>query len=241
MIKSDFHLHSIFSDGQYGIETIIKSAIDRGMTNIAITDHMSVFGHFLFTLTKPVRELNYYLKEISRMRKKYENKINIFPGAEISQDFLSLARTPQSEDRLQDNLEFFSIFLIETYILREPVLTALNTRKYLSNQGFSHIPVIFAHPSYTQMEFTTFKMLLNNSIGFELNESKLSDSHADFFVEFVNMLTSEEKNKLMISVGSDAHSVEDVGLLEHVNRVIEQNNLEKYVITFPKVHEYPLV
>ncbi|TFG21325.1 MAG: PHP domain-containing protein [Promethearchaeota archaeon] len=237
MLKIDLHTHSNFSDGHDSLDEILKIAIEFDVEKLAITDHMSAFGHFLFSNVKPAKSIERYLEEITRFRQKYGDNIEIYTGAEISSDFHSGKLTQQQEDRLQDNLEYFSLFLIETYVIQEPILTALNLRKYLTQQGFDATPVILAHPRYSSMSFETFRLLLNNHIGFELNEDKLSAREASFFLNHINSLTPQEKNKLTLSLGSDSHHKEEVGIVPFTSLVIEENNLSKYVITPPKAHD----
>ncbi|MHA1111631.1 MAG: PHP domain-containing protein [Promethearchaeota archaeon] len=241
MKKVDLHNHSNFSDGHDSIESIINVAINKKVKKIAITDHLSPFGHFLFSRIKPAKSIEKHLEEITRLRHKYADTIEIFAGAEISANFLNLSHSQNQEDRLQDNLEFFSLFLIETYIISEPILTALNMRKYLKLQGFDAIPVILAHPRYSSMNFDTFQLLLNNNIGFELNEDKLSDREAAFFLDHVNALTPQEKTKLTLSLGSDSHYKDRVGMIHYASQTIEENNLWEYVINPPKVQNYLVI
>lgn len=237
----DFHNHSLYSDGHDSLEDIIKVAIDRGVKKIAITDHISIFGHFLFSRIKPPKSIERYLEQITRLRQKYSDSIEIFAGAEISSDFLSLNHSSQQEDRLQGNLEYFSLFLIETFVIREPIITALNTRKYLKLQGLDAIPVILAHPRYSSMNCETFRILLNNNIGFELNEDKFSDREASYFLDLVEKITPQEKSKLRLSLGSDSHHKERVGMMKYVSNTIERNNLWEYVINPPKVQDYIVI
>ena len=241
MRNFDYHIHSDYSDGNHSINQIVATALERGVERIAITDHMSAFGHFLFSHTHPEKQIEEYLAEIARLRKKYHNKIEIYAGAEISANFLKNSKSTEKEDRLHDLLEYFSLFLIETYVIREPVLTALNMRKYLTELGYDHIPVILAHPSYSRMDFETFKLLIGNNIGFELNEDKLSERDMSFFIDHVNALTPQDKGNLVISLGSDSHRQEEVGLVQHSTQIIEENFLWKYVIYPPKVQDYLVI
>jgi len=240
MKKYDFHIHTSYSDGNSSLERVIQTAIDHCIEKIAVTDHMSALGHFLYTVHNPIQSIEQYLSEIARMRLKYEHQIEIYPGAEISEDFIHVKPSSPLEDRLQDNLEFFSLFLIETILIAEPIRTALNMRKYLDDQGFEHVPVILAHPNFSQIDFATFHLLLNKHIGVELNESKLSDRQATYFVDHVKSLTPQQRCKLFLSFGSDAHVSEEIGSVDYVTTIIEENQLWKNVITPPRVQDFIL-
>lgn len=43
-MKADLHMHSIYSDGTYTVEELVKRAKEKGLTHIALTDHDSVAG-----------------------------------------------------------------------------------------------------------------------------------------------------------------------------------------------------
>ena len=68
MRKVDLHNHSNFSDGYDSLDDMVKIAIEQGIEEFAITDHLDVFGHFLFSRIKPAEiigkifERNYSIK-----------------------------------------------------------------------------------------------------------------------------------------------------------------------------------
>jgi histidinol phosphatase-like PHP family hydrolase len=37
---SDYHMHSVYSDGDASIDAMARSASDKGLTQVTITDHM---------------------------------------------------------------------------------------------------------------------------------------------------------------------------------------------------------
>ena len=61
----DMHTHSIYSDGEYEIDELLKRAIKNGVGTIAITDHDTLTG-------------------IKTIDKKYKKDINIINGIELS-------------------------------------------------------------------------------------------------------------------------------------------------------------
>ena len=61
----DMHTHSIYSDGEYEIDELLKKAIKNNVGTIAITDHDTLTG-------------------IKTIDKKYKKDINIINGIELS-------------------------------------------------------------------------------------------------------------------------------------------------------------
>ncbi|MDD5455272.1 MAG: PHP domain-containing protein, partial [Candidatus Ratteibacteria bacterium] len=62
---ADLHLHTVYSDGEYTPDSIVKKAVSENFRAIAITDHDSVEG-------------------ISHVLESAKEKIEIIPGVELS-------------------------------------------------------------------------------------------------------------------------------------------------------------
>ncbi|WP_347451202.1 histidinol-phosphatase HisJ family protein [Acetoanaerobium noterae] len=82
MIKRDYHIHTAYSDDCIiPMETMVLSAIEKGMEEIALTDHVDY--------DYPDRDLpfvvNYdlYSQDYYALKEKYQDKINILFGVEI--------------------------------------------------------------------------------------------------------------------------------------------------------------
>ena len=88
MIREDFHVHTTVSDGHHSMEEMVQSAIDLGMERIGFSDH----SHTSYDLSYCMKKENYpaYLREVRRLREKYEGKIRILAG--IEQDYYSDVR-----------------------------------------------------------------------------------------------------------------------------------------------------
>lgn len=69
-MKSDLHIHTLYSDGVFSPEKIVDTAIDVGLQAIALTDHDNVLSY-------PVAKE--YLKKTGR-----ENKLEIIQGIEVN-------------------------------------------------------------------------------------------------------------------------------------------------------------
>lgn len=69
-MKSDFHIHTIYSDGVYSPEKIVDTALDVGLQAIALTDHDNILS---YQVAKD------YLKNTNR-----EDKLEIIQGIEVN-------------------------------------------------------------------------------------------------------------------------------------------------------------
>lgn len=85
MIPSDFHTHTVFSDGDNTPEEMVLAAIKKSMTAIGFSDHSYTFFDESYCL--PLAKYEDYQREIHRLSEKYRGKIQIFCG--IEQDFYS--------------------------------------------------------------------------------------------------------------------------------------------------------
>ncbi|GHV34295.1 hypothetical protein FACS18949_10090 [Clostridia bacterium] len=79
-MKTNFHTHTNFSDGENSPEEMVLSAIERGFTALGISDH--AFSPY-WDIELKFERLPEYLTEINRLKEKYCGKIAIFAGLEI--------------------------------------------------------------------------------------------------------------------------------------------------------------
>ena len=69
-MKSDLHIHTLYSDGVFSPEKIVDTAIDVGLQAIALTDHDNVLS---YQVAKD------YLKKENK-----EDKLEIIQGIEVN-------------------------------------------------------------------------------------------------------------------------------------------------------------
>lgn len=69
-MKSDLHIHTLYSDGVFSPEKIVDTALDVGLQAIALTDHDNVLSY---------QVAKNYLKETNR-----EDKLEIIRGIEVN-------------------------------------------------------------------------------------------------------------------------------------------------------------
>ena len=77
-MKSNLHTHTTFCDGKSTPEEIVISAISKGLTSIGFSGH----AYTNFDLRYCIRDVDGYIKEISRLKDKYKNEIEVYLGVE---------------------------------------------------------------------------------------------------------------------------------------------------------------
>lgn len=98
-MRSDFHIHTYFSDGVYSPEKIVDTAIDVGLEVIALTDHDNVLSYDI--AKKYIDENNKQLEviqgvEINTLYKNYEVHILGYMMDVNNSDFKNLLKTQQA-------------------------------------------------------------------------------------------------------------------------------------------------
>ena len=67
MFKADYHVHTAFScDSEVPMEEMIKTGINKGLTEIAFTDHVDFDPRYPFT------DYNKYIPFIKELQEKYK-------------------------------------------------------------------------------------------------------------------------------------------------------------------------
>lgn len=114
-MKSDFHIHTNYSDGVFSPEKIVDSALDAGLEVIAITDHDNVLAYdiaqnYLRELEKENKKTLQVIKgiEVNTMYKKNEIHILGYFMDTQNSDFKKLINT-QQEARIQQTHEIVAL------------------------------------------------------------------------------------------------------------------------------------
>jgi len=80
-IHLDCHMHSIYSDGRHTIDDVAKSALEKGLTTIAVTDHMPLPYPTRYAMDR--ERLPAYREAIGAARLKYGDRLTILAGLEM--------------------------------------------------------------------------------------------------------------------------------------------------------------
>jgi len=98
----DYHLHSQFSaDSEMTMEELCQTAVQKGLKEIAITDHHDI--DYQDNTIEFLIDKEKYLKAIEKMQKKYEGKLIIRKGIEMG---LQSHILTECDQYLKDDFDF---------------------------------------------------------------------------------------------------------------------------------------
>lgn len=80
MIKSTFHSHSRFDDGQEELEAYIESALAKGFSVFGFSGHAPLIFNSVWNMKQEY--LEEYLQTANSLKEKYKNQIQIYTGLE---------------------------------------------------------------------------------------------------------------------------------------------------------------
>ena len=206
-IRGDLQMHSTWSDGVNSIAELAEAAAARGLEYILITDHSHSLG-VAGGLTR--EELHDQQNEIRAVNDKMEGKIRVLSGVE-------------SEIKADGSLDYPDESLAELDLVVASLHTGLRTGREKTTERMlaairkPHVDII-AHPTGRligqregadlDME-AIFQAAAETGTALEINADyrrlDLSDVHAHRAVEL----------GVKLSIGSDAHAAEGVGLLSY--------------------------
>jgi histidinol-phosphatase (PHP family) len=81
MIRSNYHVHSDYCDGNNTLEEMVQAGIDAGLESMGLSSHMPL--PFPNNWTMQIENIEKYLSEIIRLKEKYKRDIEIYTGLEV--------------------------------------------------------------------------------------------------------------------------------------------------------------
>ena len=80
-IKQNLHIHTVYGDGKDKPEEMILEAINQGFNSIGFSEHTYMpYSSYPYQMT--VEDMEDYKNEISALKSKYKNQIDVFCGLE---------------------------------------------------------------------------------------------------------------------------------------------------------------
>lgn len=241
-IFGDYHTHTIYSHGKNDIIDNAKIAKEKGLKEIAITDHG--FGHSLYAIKRTS------LDEM-KLKCRYaeiQTGVKIYLGVEAN--LLSLDGKIDIEN---SDLEKIDILL-------------LGYHKFVKNSVKDKLKLFFPNlskvkgKSQTQIKINTNALLramdkyptdiiahLNH--GFKVNVEEIGkkavETNTLIEINSSKKHLTEEEIKTLVKLGvnfivnSDAHTSKDVGNVDYALEIIEKYNIpKKQIVNYGKLPEF---
>ena len=223
-IFGDYHTHTVYSHGKGTIRENVEAARDRGLREIAITDHGS--GHLLYGVKR--ENFAKMRREIDTLNKEFDD-IRVLLGVEAN--VLSLDGQIDVDDELR---EMIDILLVGFHFAAKPKTVKDAYDMYILNKLCKYSERL----SEKSVDKNTKAMInainLITHPGAKLNVDiikiaraaskrntalEINSHHGHLTVDELRVAMNENV-KFMIN--SDAHRKEDVGnVQEGINRAIE--------------------
>jgi len=216
-LTADYHTHTVFSHGKGSVEDNVKAAIEAGLSAVGITDHS--IAHPFYGVKK--RKVAEYIEEIERIKRKYENEIEVKSGLELN--LIGL-------DGSVDKPEGYDFDILIAGYHKGALCKDLRTMwKFMTKRDVRRITEaymlalqkgnidIVSHPGYgVPVDYEMLaKACSDYGTLFEIN-----NKHTDLRAEDISGLD------VKFVVSSDAHSPEKVGRAENALKLVESSGLD---------------
>ncbi len=257
MYKADYHMHTEFSlDSEVALEDQVKQAILLGFDEIVITNHHEAYtGEKEFRMQMDIRD---YIAHFNEIKQQYKNKINLKLGAEIGYQ----AKGKEILDKFVDNnpfefvicamhsvdgqdLYFGNFFENKT---KQEAFTAYfeavkeSIEEFKNFEVYGHLDFVCRYGDYEDqtLNYLDYKtiidevltLLIDSSKGIEINTSGLRYGIGHMHPRYDIVKRYQELGGEIITIGSDAHRVEDVGAGYNEAKEILKKAGFKYYTTF---------
>ncbi len=235
MFLTDDHLHTSFSfDGKAQPEAVCRAAIERGLSEITLTDHMDIFSDKPYTYILDCDRWYVTMKELAE---KYGNELRVHVGIELGQPQCNPGEARAFLEKYPLDFIIGSVHNMENDIdVFDYDFKALDYRqvyanyvRWLKELALGYDFDIMGHVTYPSRyiyaqtgvkadvmalreQFAEiFKILIESGRGIELNLSGLARGQGDTMPEGDLLRLYRECGGEIITLGSDAHVAEQVG------------------------------
>lgn len=225
----DYHMHTFLSDGKDSHEEMVTSAIYRGLSEIGFSDHLSVKP---IEWAMPIERLNDMIKRVESVKSSFSDgsiqirfgaEVDYFPGKEKEIETL-ISSLPL--DYVIGSVHFIDNWNFDTDFSPYDTLDVdrfyRQYFKLLQQSALSGLFDVIGHcdlvkkfavyPSFPLDEIyeKTARTFKDTNVVVELNTSGRIKPCNEFYPS-ANFLQFLVKNKVPITLGSDAHVEQNVG------------------------------
>ncbi|MBO5478148.1 MAG: histidinol-phosphatase HisJ family protein [Clostridia bacterium] len=258
MIYTDYHLHTTFShDGISTMEEHIKNAINIGLKEICFTEHYDIYDGLENNKLNTIDVKN-YVENFNQYKDKYKDKISLKLGIEIGLqpdiketihnmvkqynfDFIiGSSHITCKKDISKDPTFFDGLTQKEAYMKYfKEVLE--NIKLYDEFDVYGHIDYIVRYGGYQEktIQYSDYQDILDEILANIIKKEKGIEVNTSGYRYGLNMphpnieiLTRYyQLGGRIITIGSDAHKVEDVcSNFEQASSILKKIGYENYAI-----------
>lgn len=252
-------MHSEFSeDGTYAINELCDMAVKRGVTEIAITDHMDMDWP-IPKYTFKIKDIDAYVKAVLDAKTKYKHSLKVLLGLELGLE-------PHTLDESNELLNKYPFdFIIGSFHIakrKDPYYIEFwddgkknglemyyseihdLVKDYTNFDVLGHMDYprrycpepISSDDAYIGMDINeeTFKYLIQNGCGIEINTSNFSRPLSSTMPSIPLLKRYHELDGEILTIGTDSHSPYTIGCDFHKTLYILKEIGFKYITTFEK-------
>lgn len=266
-ILCDQHMHSTFSgDAKDSMETMIKSAIDKGLTRICFTEHQDLVFPYI-PGEEGMFDLNTdsYLYEIIGMRSKYEGQIKIGFGVELGMQLEAVR-----ENAIYAKSHEFDMIIASQHIVdgldpyypqyyegktEEEAYGLYFTRIYENMLRFSNFDVLghldyivrygankddnYKYEIYKDTIDKILRFLIDNEKALEINTAGLRKGTKDLHPTRDILKAYHDMGGELITIGSDAHCGSDIASdFDKAEEALKECGFKYYCIYENRIAEF---
>lgn len=256
MYLADYHIHTNYSfDGCEQIEDICNRAIELGMNEIALTDHMDIFSNKPYGF---ILDCNHLYQEIDKAKEKFEGKLIIRKGAELGQPqanpnegdkFLTehpLDFVIGSVHNIKDDIDVYEYDFKQldcTEVYKEYLASLLELASNYDYDVLGHLTYPLRYmfqregirldlAPYEEEFRKLFKIVTERGKGIEVNTSGLLQPMNETMPPVSIIKLYKECGGEIITVGSDAHKLEHLSTTIIQGQDILKASGFEYITTF---------
>lgn len=257
MYLIDYHLHTNYSgDCKVPMENVVKSAISKGVKEIALTDHVDYdYPNSKYSF---LVDFDAYINEFNKLKEKYNKEINMRLGIEMGyqphiQDKINQLISNYPFDfvicssHTADKLDFVNgdFFIGKTQknaYLRYFENVLYSVENFHNYDVYGHLDFINRYGNYenkllSYSDFTDIidailKNIIDTSHGIEINTSGFRYGLGQTHPHFDIVKRYKELGGEILTLGSDAHLTRDISSqFEIVIEYLKSINF-KHITTF---------
>jgi len=220
--RINFHTHTLYSDGDFTVEEVVRSAYESGLTHVAITDHFETCK-----IINPLKRMDFerYVRDIRMTGMKYGGKVKVLAGVEIDTN-------PERCDLYElpfDMLNSLDLVLFE--YAEDPLQGGIPLSELRTLSRGLNVPFGLCHWDMDRIferrdpEWLATKLCEIGAF-VEVPTSKHYMRHGRYLYEHSERFYRAFSGKVRVSIGTDMHhSLGEVGNIGRGLRFLHANNL----------------